>query len=58
MAVAEVGYGAASISLSPLAKKQLAEFNQRIQQLVSVSGSITRYLISTEAQVKGAPTPV
>ena len=28
MAVAEVGYGAASISLSPLAKQQLAEFNQ------------------------------
>ncbi|MCL4167520.1 UNVERIFIED_CONTAM: hypothetical protein GTU68_016796, partial [Idotea baltica] len=28
MAVAEVGYGAASISLSPLARKQLTEFNQ------------------------------
>ncbi|MCC4784067.1 formate--tetrahydrofolate ligase, partial [Vibrio lentus] len=56
MAVAEVGYGAASISLSPLAKKQLAEFNQHGYSRLSVCLAKTPLSISTEAQVKGAPT--
>ncbi|MEZ9387163.1 formate--tetrahydrofolate ligase [Vibrio lentus] len=56
MAVAEVGYGAASISLSPLAKQQLAEFNQHGYSNLSVCLAKTPLSISTEAQVKGAPT--
>ncbi|MFS1475060.1 formate--tetrahydrofolate ligase [Vibrio lentus] len=56
MAVAEVGYGAASISLSPLAKQQLAEFNQHGYSRLSVCLAKTPLSISTEAQVKGAPT--
>ncbi|MGF1850968.1 formate--tetrahydrofolate ligase [Vibrio gigantis] len=56
MAVAEVGYGAASISLSPLAKKQLAEFNQHGYSDLSVCLAKTPLSISTEAHIKGAPT--
>lgn len=56
MAVAEVGYGAASISLSPLAKKQLAEFKVHCYSDLSVCLAKTPLSISTEAHVKGAPT--
>ncbi len=56
MAVAEVGYGAASISLSPLAKKQLAEFNQHGYSDLSVCLAKTPLSISTEAHIKGAPS--
>ena len=56
MAVAEVGYGAASISLSPLAKKQLAEFKQHGYSNLSVCLAKTPLSISTEAHIKGAPT--
>ncbi|MCC4786574.1 formate--tetrahydrofolate ligase [Vibrio splendidus] len=56
MAVAEVGYGAASISLSPLARKQLTEFNQHGYGDLSVCLAKTPLSISTEAQIKGAPT--
>lgn len=56
MAVAEVGYGAASISLSPLARKQLTEFNQHGYGNLSVCLAKTPLSISTEAQIKGAPT--
>ncbi|MCW4444284.1 formate--tetrahydrofolate ligase [Vibrio splendidus] len=56
MAVAEVGYGAASISLSPLARKQLTEFNQHGYSDLSVCLAKTPLSISTEAQIKGAPT--
>ncbi|UPR49128.1 formate--tetrahydrofolate ligase [Vibrio cyclitrophicus] len=56
MAVAEVGYGAASISLSPLAKKQLAEFKVHGYSDLSVCLAKTPLSISTEAHVKGAPT--
>jgi formate--tetrahydrofolate ligase len=56
MAVAEVGYGAASISLSPLAKKQLAEFKLHGYSDLSVCLAKTPLSISTEAHIKGAPT--
>ncbi|MEZ8463097.1 formate--tetrahydrofolate ligase [Vibrio splendidus] len=56
MAVAEVGYGAASISLSPLARKQLTEFDQHGYGDLSVCLAKTPLSISTEAQIKGAPT--
>ncbi|MEZ9762200.1 formate--tetrahydrofolate ligase [Vibrio splendidus] len=56
MAVAEVGYGAAGISLSPLARKQLAEFNQHGYGDLSVCLAKTPLSISTEAHIKGAPT--
>ncbi|UXA00130.1 formate--tetrahydrofolate ligase [Vibrio splendidus] len=56
MAVAEVGYGAASISLSPLAKQQLAEFKVHGYSDLSVCLAKTPLSISTEAHVKGAPT--
>ncbi|OEF94338.1 formate--tetrahydrofolate ligase [Vibrio splendidus] len=56
MAVAEVGYGAASITLSPLAKKQLAEFKLHGYNDLSVCLAKTPLSISTEAHVKGAPT--
>lgn len=56
MAVAEVGYGAASISLSPLAKKQLAEFRQHGYSDLSVCLAKTPLSISTEAHIKGAPS--
>ncbi|MEZ8086250.1 formate--tetrahydrofolate ligase [Vibrio sp. 1S139] len=55
MAVAEVGYGAASITLSPLAKKQLAEFKLHGYNDLSVCLAKTPLSISTEAHVKGAP---
>ncbi|PTO95050.1 formate--tetrahydrofolate ligase [Vibrio sp. 10N.286.48.B8] len=56
MAVAEVGYGAASISLSPLAKKQLAEFKLHGYSNLSVCLAKTPLSVSTEAHIKGAPT--
>ncbi|CAK1711795.1 formate--tetrahydrofolate ligase [Vibrio crassostreae] len=55
MAVAEVGYGAASISLSPLAKKQLAEFKLHGYSNLSVCLAKTPLSVSTEAHIKGAP---
>lgn len=56
MAVAEVGYGASSISLSPLAKQQLKEFNKHGYGGLSVCLAKTPLSISTEAHIKGAPT--
>jgi formate--tetrahydrofolate ligase len=56
MAVAEVGYGAASISLSPLAKKQPAEFKLHGYSNLSVCLAKTPLSVSTEAHIKGAPT--
>ncbi|CAH7028712.1 Formate--tetrahydrofolate ligase [Vibrio chagasii] len=56
MAVAEIGYGAASITLSPQAKQQLAEFKQHGFNELSVCLAKTPLSISTEAQVKGAPS--
>jgi formate--tetrahydrofolate ligase len=56
MAVAEIGYGAASITLSPKAKQQLAEFKQHGYQDLSVCLAKTPLSISTEAHIKGAPS--
>ncbi|WP_434567788.1 formate--tetrahydrofolate ligase [Vibrio chagasii] len=56
MAVAEIGYGAASITLSPKAKQQLAEFKQHGYQELSVCLAKTPLSISTEAHIKGAPS--
>ncbi|MFA0233040.1 formate--tetrahydrofolate ligase, partial [Vibrio sp. 10N.261.45.A7] len=56
MAVAEIGYGAASVTLSPQAKQQLAEFKQHGFGDLSVCLAKTPLSISTEAHIKGAPT--
>ncbi|MDK9760179.1 formate--tetrahydrofolate ligase, partial [Vibrio sp. D173a] len=56
MAVAEVGYGAASITLSEKAKAQLAEFKKHGFDNLSVCLAKTPLSISTEAHIKGAPT--
>ncbi|MEZ8473054.1 formate--tetrahydrofolate ligase [Vibrio cyclitrophicus 1F53] len=55
MAVAEVGYGASSITLSALAKQQLEEFNKHGFNGLSVCLAKTPLSISTEAHIKGAP---
>lgn len=56
MSVAEAGYGASSITLSPLAKQQLEEFNKHGCSGLSVCLAKTPLSISTEAHIKGAPT--
>jgi formate--tetrahydrofolate ligase len=56
MAVAEVGYGASSLTLSNKAKLQLAEFKKHGFDHLSVCLAKTPLSISTEAHVKGAPT--
>ncbi|NRF28988.1 formate--tetrahydrofolate ligase [Vibrio coralliilyticus] len=56
MAVAESGYGAASITLSEKAKQQLAEFTQQGFDHLAVCLAKTPLSISTDSSVKGAPT--
>lgn len=56
MAVAESGYGAASITLSEKAKQQLAEFKQQGFDHLAVCLAKTPLSISTDSSVKGAPT--
>lgn len=55
MLVAEVGYGAASITLSSQAMQQLEEFKQHGYSDLSVCLAKTPLSISTEAHIKGAP---
>ncbi|MCC2521197.1 formate--tetrahydrofolate ligase [Vibrio coralliilyticus] len=56
MAVAESGYGAASITLSEKAKQQLAELKQQGFDHLAVCLAKTPLSISTDSSVKGAPT--
>ncbi|NOH51525.1 formate--tetrahydrofolate ligase [Vibrio coralliilyticus] len=56
MAVAESGYGAASITLSEKAKQQLAEFKLQGFDHLAVCLAKTPLSISTDSSVKGAPT--
>ncbi|AXN32904.1 formate--tetrahydrofolate ligase [Vibrio coralliilyticus] len=56
MAVAESGYGAASITLSEKAKQQLAEFKQQGFDHLAVCLAKTPLSISTDSSIKGAPT--
>lgn len=56
MAVAESGYGAASITLSEKAKQQLAEFKQQGFDHLAICLAKTPLSISTDSSVKGAPT--
>ena len=55
MAVAEVGYGAASLTLSEKAKQQLAEFKKHGYDNLAVCLAKTPLSISTDGSVKGAP---
>lgn len=55
MAVTETGYGAASITLSELAKAQLAQFKQQGFDHLAVCMAKTPMSISTDGAVKGAP---
>lgn len=56
MAVAEVGYGAASVTLSDTAKAQLATFKQHGFDHLSVCLAKTPLSISTNGAIKGAPS--
>lgn len=56
MAVAESGYGAASISLSDTAKQQLAQFKKHGFDNLAVCLAKTPLSISTDGSVKGAPS--
>ena len=56
MAVTETGYGAASITLSELAKAQLAQFKQQGFDHLAVCMAKTPMSISTDGAVKGAPS--
>ncbi len=56
MAVAEAGYGAASLTLSEKAKQQLAEFKKHGYDNLAVCLAKTPLSISTDGSVKGAPT--
>lgn len=55
MAVAEVGYGAASLTLSEKAKQQLAEFKKHGYDNLAVCLAKTPLSISTDGSIKGAP---
>ncbi|WP_428774848.1 formate--tetrahydrofolate ligase [Vibrio sp.] len=55
MAVAEIGYGAASITLSEKAKQQLAQYQQQGYGKLAVCLAKTPLSISTDGSVKGAP---
>lgn len=55
MAVAEAGYGAASLTLSEKAKQQLAEFKKHGYDNLAVCLAKTPLSISTDGSVKGAP---
>ncbi|WP_261817964.1 formate--tetrahydrofolate ligase [Vibrio gallicus] len=56
MAVTEVGYGAASVSLSEKAKSQLDKFQQLGFGNLALCMAKTPMSISTDGSVKGAPT--
>ena len=55
MAVAEAGYGAASLTLSDTARQQLAELKQHGFDDLAVCLAKTPLSISTDASIKGAP---
>lgn len=55
MAVAEVGYGAASVSLSDKAKQQLAQYKALGFDNLAICMAKTPMSISTDGSVKGAP---
>ncbi|MBW3696212.1 formate--tetrahydrofolate ligase [Vibrio sp. T187] len=55
MAVAEVGYGAANITLSEQAKEQLSQFNAHGFNQLAICLAKTPLSISTESHIKGAP---
>lgn len=56
MAVAEVGYGAKNIELSPLAIKQLAQLKAQGFNDLAICMAKTPLSITTEPHIKGAPT--
>ncbi|GEA51886.1 formate--tetrahydrofolate ligase [Vibrio inusitatus NBRC 102082] len=56
MAVTEVGYGAASITLSDKAKAQLAQYKSLGFDNLAICMAKTPMSISTDGNVKGAPT--
>lgn len=56
MAITEVGYGAASVTLSDKAKAQLAKFQKLGFGNLAVCMAKTPMSISTDGNVKGAPT--
>jgi formate--tetrahydrofolate ligase len=56
MAVAELGYGASSITLSDKAKAQLEEFKTHGYDNLAVCLAKTPLSISTIGSVKGAPS--
>ncbi|MEZ9301652.1 formate--tetrahydrofolate ligase [Vibrio breoganii] len=56
MAVTEVGYGAASVTLSDKAKAQLAQFKSLGFDNLSICMAKTPMSISTDGNIKGAPT--
>ncbi|MBV1841629.1 MULTISPECIES: formate--tetrahydrofolate ligase [Photobacterium] len=56
MAVAEVGYGASGIELSPLAQNQLAAFKAQGHDNLAVCMAKTPLSISHDPSLKGAPS--
>lgn len=56
MAVAEVGYGASSVTLSYQARQQLDEYQKQGFDNLAVCLAKTPLSISTDGSVKGAPT--
>ncbi|GEA61121.1 formate--tetrahydrofolate ligase [Vibrio comitans] len=56
MAVTEVGYGAASVTLSDKAKAQLAQYKSLGFDHLAICMAKTPMSISTDGSVKGAPT--
>ncbi|PMO70107.1 formate--tetrahydrofolate ligase [Vibrio breoganii] len=56
MAVTEVGYGAASVTLSDKAKAQLAQFKSLGFDNLAICMAKTPMSISTDGNIKGAPT--
>jgi Formate-tetrahydrofolate ligase (EC 6.3.4.3) len=55
MAVAEVGYGAGSVTLSETAKQQLQQFKAQGYDGLAVCLAKTPLSISTDGAIKGAP---
>ncbi|MCD9513315.1 formate--tetrahydrofolate ligase [Photobacterium carnosum] len=56
MAVAEIGYGAKNIELSPLATQQLAQLKAQGFNKLAICMAKTPLSITTEPHIKGAPT--
>ena len=56
MAVAEVGYGASSVTLSYQARNQLEEYQKQGFDNLAVCLAKTPLSISTEGSLKGAPS--